>query len=401
MKYLKYILMLSIASLCFIFIDNVYAYAVVDTNYGYFYPSGVDSLDWGREWGTWGNTYDKDSPWLYSLGYYWSAGDVKGSHITINADYELGIKCEGYSDCHVENYLNSAQNSLKASNLRCGIGDYKTGYNSTYSPKITNFQTHFLQDDDFLGSQYIIHVRFTYNQDIPETIKNNTNMSCWFERNPSNGLFAQTIKGLYNTSAHYYYASSLFQYAVTEDPNTNILIDITNQGKKTNEKLDEIKDQNDAIINNGDATNNKLDGIQDQNDYIINNGNATNNKLDEVNGNITDTDTSGAQDSANNFFNGFQDSDYGLSGVITSPLNIIKGLSSGTCVPLSFPAPFVDQDITLPCLTPIYQQHFGSFLTIYQTITFGIISYWVCINIFRMVKNFKNPDNDEIEVLDL
>lgn len=401
MKYLKYIIPFIIGCLCFIFIDNVFAYAVVDTNYGYFYPSGVDSLDWGREWGTWGNTYDKDSPWLYSLGYYWSAGDVKGSHITINADYELGIKCEGYSDCHVENYLNSAQNSLKASNLRCGIGDYKTGYNSTYSPKITNFQTHFLQDDDFLGSQYIIHVRFTYNQDIPETIKNNTNMSCWFERNPSNGLFAQTIKGLYNTSAHYYYASSLFQYAVTEDPNTNILIDITNEGKKTNEKLDEIKDQNDAIINNGNATNNKLDGIQDQNDAIINNGNATNNKLDEVNGNITDSDTSGAQDSAGGFFNNFDTEDNGgLSSLISSPLTFVRK-ATDKCTTLSLTA--FDNDIPVPCGDELFwnKPEVQSFRVIWNCIVGGAALFMILSKVFKVIENLKDPEHDKVEVMKL
>lgn len=49
----------------------------------------------------------------------------------------------------------------------------------------------------------------------------------------------------------------------------------------------------------------------------------------------------------------------------------------------------------------IYSNHFGSFLSIYQMITFGIVAYWVCVRIFNLVKDFKNPDHDEIEVLDL
>ncbi len=137
------------------------------------------------------------------------------------------------------------------------------------------------------------------------------------------------------------------------------------------------------IIENTEAINKQTEATKEQTDTI------------------KDNDTSGAQDSANSFFGDFDNNDYGLSDVITSPLNVIRSITNGTCTPLKFPAPFVDQEIELPCMSSIYKTHFGSFLTIYQTITFGLIAYWVCVNIFRMVKNFKNPDNDEVEVLDL
>ena len=104
---------------------------------------------------------------------------------------------------------------------------------------------------------------------------------------------------------------------------------------------------------------------------------------------------------ANGFFNDFERSDFGLSDVITMPLSFINGLASNQCNSLVLPLPFVDKDIELPCMTSIYNSYFSTFLTIYQTITTGLIAYWVCINIFRMVQNFKNPDNDEIEVMEL
>ena len=65
------------------------------------------------------------------------------------------------------------------------------------------------------------------------------------------------------------------------------------------------------------------------------------------------------------------------------------------------PLPYVNKTLDLPCMSSIYSQYFGSFFTLYQTITFGIIAYWVCVRIFNLVKDFKNPDHDEIEVLDL
>lgn len=116
---------------------------------------------------------------------------------------------------------------------------------------------------------------------------------------------------------------------------------------------------------------------------------------------ITDSSSNGATNSAGGFFNNFDDNDFGLSGVITAPLNTIKTITNNACTPLSLTIPFVNKDMNLPCMTNIYEEYFGSFLDIYQIITFGIISYWVCVQIYAMVKGFKNPDKDEIEVMDL
>lgn len=127
----------------------------------------------------------------------------------------------------------------------------------------------------------------------------------------------------------------------------------------------------------------------------------TNEKLDTLNDNITNSDSSGATNDASGFFDGFTTDTYGLTSIITSPLNLIKSLTSKTCSPLNLQVPFVNKTMQLPCMSTIYNEHFGSFVTIYQTITFGIVSYWVCVRIFALVKDFKNPDHDEIEVVDL
>lgn len=129
--------------------------------------------------------------------------------------------------------------------------------------------------------------------------------------------------------------------------------------------------------------------------------NNTNEKLDDLNDNITNSDSSGATDSAGSFFEDFEDNDYGLSDIITMPLEFINGLSSSSCYSLELPLPFVDKDIEIPCMTPIYETYFGSFLTLYQIITTGFISYWVCVNIYGLVKGFKDPDSDKVEVMEL
>ena len=132
------------------------------------------------------------------------------------------------------------------------------------------------------------------------------------------------------------------------------------------------------------------------------NGNQViNDSINGVNDTLNNSDSSGATDDAGSFFSGFSTNTFGLTSIITSPLNLINSLTSKTCSPLTLQIPFINQTMQLPCMSTIYQQHFGSFLTIYQTITFGVVSYWVCIRIFALVKDFKNPEHDEIEVMDL
>ncbi len=141
--------------------------------------------------------------------------------------------------------------------------------------------------------------------------------------------------------------------------------------------------------------------INNQTEEITKGQQETNQQLGDLNDNITNTDTSDANGSANDFFSGFESDDYGLTAIITAPLNFIKSITSSTCSPIGFPLPFVEKRAELPCMSAIYKEHFGSFLTLYQTITFGIVAYWVCVNTLATVRGFKDPDSDRIEVLDL
>ena len=150
-------------------------------------------------------------------------------------------------------------------------------------------------------------------------------------------------------------------------------------------------------FNTSRSTNAVEGSINDTKDAI----NDTKQSIDDLKDSITDSDTSGASDSAGGFFTDFEDDDYGLSDIVTLPLTFIQGLANAECTDLSLPLPFVDENVELPCMSAIYQQYAGAFLTIYQIITFGIVGYWVCVNTLRLVNNFKNPDNDEVEVMDL
>lgn len=147
--------------------------------------------------------------------------------------------------------------------------------------------------------------------------------------------------------------------------------------------------------------NTKIDTVDQAVDELKKAQNENLNEQKKTNETLTDDNTQQAQDSAGGFFNDFTTDTHGLTAIITAPLSLIESITSSSCSPLVIPLPYVDKDLTLPCMGAIYSQYFGSFLSVYQIITFGIVAYWVCIRIFNLVKDFKNPDHDEIEVLDL
>lgn len=134
---------------------------------------------------------------------------------------------------------------------------------------------------------------------------------------------------------------------------------------------------------------------------IKNGVNDINNNIDDINNSINDSDTDQVQQDSDTAFLNFSLNTHGLTRVITAPLRLISALFGGTCSTLSFPLPFVNQNVNLPCMSTIYQQHFGNFLTLYRLITDGIIGYWVAIKVFKKCKDFLDPTNDKIEVFNL
>lgn len=139
-------------------------------------------------------------------------------------------------------------------------------------------------------------------------------------------------------------------------------------------------------------------------DDINKNQQETNEKLDDISGkldDLKDDDVNGSKDTAQSFFDDFTTDDFGLSDIITVPLETVKSVTSKTCNPLVLPLPFVNENLTLPCIRTIFEENFSSILNIYQTVTFGLTAYYVIVRIFNLVKDFKNPEHDEIEVMDL
>lgn len=188
-----------------------------------------------------------------------------------------------------------------------------------------------------------------------------------------------------------------FQYLTI---NTNNSVDPNQVYTIPNEILSSLYVLSDVSLSIGIEDYNITRYISDDK-VIIDQNTETNEQLGNLNDNLTNDNVSGATSSAGNFFSGFETDTFGLTSIITAPLTLIQSITNSSCSSLGLPLPYVNKSIHLPCLSSIYQQYFGPFLTLYQTITFGIVAYWVCVRIFALVKDFKNPDHDEVEVLDL
>lgn len=120
----------------------------------------------------------------------------------------------------------------------------------------------------------------------------------------------------------------------------------------------------------------------------------------EINNTLNNDNVEGASSEASSFFDDFQSDSHGLSGIVTAPLRLIESLSSSSCSSLVLPLPFVSQNVTLPCMSTVYNQ-FPTFYSLWQLITTGMIAYFILVNLFGKVHDLQNPNNDRIEVLNL
>lgn len=152
--------------------------------------------------------------------------------------------------------------------------------------------------------------------------------------------------------------------------------------------LDEV------IKNSGFATADSVEQVQDS-------VNKVEEEIKKTQDTITNEDTQGAEDAASGFFSDFNTETFGLTSIITAPLNAINSIINSSCNSLVLPLPFVEKNLTLPCMNSIYSNYFKGFFDLYQIITTGLISYYIIVRIFNLVKDFKNPEHDEIEVMDL
>ena len=120
-----------------------------------------------------------------------------------------------------------------------------------------------------------------------------------------------------------------------------------------------------------------------------------------INNSINDSsiDNSSANDFTSN--SAFQDSN-GLDAIIKAPLNFIQSLTSSTCSAINLTIPYIDAQVSLPCMSTIYTKALGQQLVnLIALVINGVVLYRYCLKILQIVKDAKNPNKDGLEVLDL
>lgn len=136
--------------------------------------------------------------------------------------------------------------------------------------------------------------------------------------------------------------------------------------QEVQESIQEVKEELSSIDDT--INNNNVDGANSQVDSLLNNSNFN--------------DTSGIQ------------------SIINAPLNFINSLSN-TCSPINLTIPYIDEPVQIPCIKQELNTHIPLVVPVLSTAINGFIIYRILLDIVRIIKNARNPDDDRIEVLDL
>lgn len=201
---------------------------------------------------------NNDSLW-YNTGLYFYSDNINGDILQVNADFYFGVVVhyppDSYLSYNYTDYTSTDKNPFKPENLRCSVAaEYADGYDSTYTPEVTNWFFEFEEGSYNTGGinkHYRYHLKFNYKQKLSVSKSGANNISCWFQLNNPNiyqGQFFGTTDKL-NSNVGFLAKTNVLLAGVNSDPNTGLLIDIV--------------DQNNTIINQNQQTNDKLDQAEE------------------------------------------------------------------------------------------------------------------------------------------
>ena len=163
------------------------------------------------------------------------------------------------------------------------------------------------------------------------TLESNTNtystFTCQFSVSSASSYYEFNVNW-YNSNLYQLGFEPIYNYE-----KATLSIDFILSSQTDNSGL--IVEQNEIIIG--------------QNQQIIDTTNDVNNSINDLNDSINNSDTSNATNSAGNFFSGFETDTFGLTSIITAPLDLIGSITSSSCSPLPLTIPYVDKPFNLPC----------------------------------------------------
>lgn len=128
-----------------------------------------------------------------------------------------------------------------------------------------------------------------------------------------------------------------------------------------------------------------------------------NSNVNDIKDNLNSSDVSGANSDLNKFTenDAFKDST-GILAIIQAPINMLNSLTSTTCSPLSLPLPFLNVNLDIPCLSSIFSKYLSTeLLTLLKLAINGFLVYKILCSFAMDIHNYKDPDSDRLEVIDL
>ena len=97
-----------------------------------------------------------------------------------------------------------------------------------------------------------------------------------------------------------------------------------------------------------------------------------------------------------NLLESFIIEDFGEENFFLLIIGFLEDIKNSTtsCSPIIIDLPFVSDNIVLPCMTEVYEDISPQFLSFYQLITTGLISFGVIINVFDTISILLDPTTD-------
>lgn len=348
MKYIKYIIIFSIGCLCFMVIDNVYAKVVMG-----------------------GTTLTSNNYKLALTGNV----SVNFSDTTIyptSAEYPSNYLLTMCSD---SSPLTTWTLNSRLSTVNIYSTNYKCMFpNSTYTG----------------GHIVYIYGKSTGNCSVTGENCYTDSQFTFYEPERSSWALLSEQYSTQDISIDYASQTIISSNQELIDKNNQLIAgqnNIYDKQVEANQKLEDIRKGQNNIYDKQVETNEKLDE----------NTQATKDQTDT----IKDSDTSGAQDSAGGFFNGFDTEDNGgLSSLITSPIKMLEK-STEKCSTLHLTA--FDKDIPVPCGDELFwnKPDVQAFRTIWNCVIGGAALYLILSKVFKVIENLKDPEHDKVEVMKL
>lgn len=152
----------------------------------------------------------------------------------------------------------------------------------------------------------------------------------------------------------------------------------------------------------GADSNTLQQAIQSQTSEITDAQQETTDAINDLNDSLNDDSTTNAENTGSSFFSNFTTRDFGLTSVVTAPINFIQSFTN-SCSANPVVMDIYGTDVTLPCGDVIFwnRDDVASFRIIWNLLIGGPIIYTLSLKLFRTVQRALDPDQNDEGGLDL